>query len=471
MELRAQCVALSSAASCAKLPCTLRCAAAAGRRGDQRRKLRMEWANIDGPPKRAPQNTDLHRPPPKNKKKPWITPPRPGGFLRKLKRGPPKLRRLRAPDNGLLVPKLIPVAHQVLEARKSVIHLVPKLMKVVPVQTCKYCTDTHVGPVGHEIATCLGPEASRRRSRHDWTRARLDDVFPTLDTYHLHDRLKTIHHAERKGAQRLPAIVELCIQAGVDLSEYPVLRRKRPVKALGRRIIEETHSALFEFDGEVDPHSLEISLALNNGADSKNSELDLSEDESSEGEDEGSDEEDEHDLDNDLDEEELLSSEKQEEAASVARLLDTNIDMTALSSKEVADIAQMTLNTWQTMREGVKRLMYHYRVRVCGYCPEIHIGPRGHKVKLCGAFKHQWRNGQHGWQKATLEDLFPPKYVWHIQNMQAPLLSNQLRRYYGQAPAVVELCVQAGAAIPEEFKPMMRLDVVVPEVDEVYQAV
>ncbi|KAI5082236.1 hypothetical protein GOP47_0001979 [Adiantum capillus-veneris] len=447
MDLRAQWSALSSAASYAKLPCSittkLSCAAAGRRgksqRGTNLRKVTMEWANADGRPKRVTQNMDLPRPPPKNKKKPWITPPKPGGFLRKLKRGPPKLRSLRTPDNGLLVPKLIPIAHQVFEAHKSVNRLIPKLMQVVPVKTCKYCTDTHVGPVGHEIATCTGPDASRRRARHDWGRGRPSDVFSSLDAYHLYDRLKTIYHVERKGIPRLPALVELCIQAGVELPEYPVLRRTRPVKAIGKRIVEETQASLFDFD----------------------------EDELSEVEDEVSEDEDE-DEDN---QEELLSSERRDEPDAVRRILEANIDMTTLNPEEVAHVAQITLNTWETMRKGVKMLMVRYPVRVCGYCPEVHIGPRGHKVKLCGAFKHQWRAGQHGWQKATLEDLIPPKYVWHVKNMEAPHLRNQLKRYYGQAPAVVELCVQAGAAIPDEFKPMMRLDVVVPEVDEIYQAV
>lgn len=426
----------------------------------------MARVTAEGRPKKAAQNTDLPRPPPKNKKKPWITPPKPGGFLRKLKRGPPKLRRLPAPDNGLLVRKLIPTAHQVLEARTSIIRLIPKLMQVVPVQTCKYCCDTHVGPIGHELATCDGPESGKRRARHAWTRARPDDVFPSLDAYHLYDRLRTIYHTERKGAPRLPALVELCIQAGVEIREYPTLRRTRPVKALGRTIVEEKNAALFEFGDEVDPYlDLEIRSALSK-EEVGSTELDASEDE-------GSEAEDEHDLDNDVvdSQEELVSNDQLEEAATVSRLLDANIDMTLLTSEEVAHIAQMTLNTWETMRKGVKRLMDRYPVRVCGYCPEVHIGPRGHKVKICGAFKHQWRAGQHGWQKATLEDLIPPKYVWHVQDLQAPLLHNQLRRYYGKAPAVVELCVQAGAAIPEEFRPMMRIDVVVPEIDEIYNAV
>jgi hypothetical protein len=30
----------------------------------------------------------------------------------------------------------------------------------------------------------------------------------------------------------------------------------------------------------------------------------------------------------------------------------------------------------------------------------------------------------------------------------------------------VELCLQAGAKVPEQYKPCMRLDVVIPDLDE-----
>ncbi|KAL3535119.1 hypothetical protein ACH5RR_003580 [Cinchona calisaya] len=88
------------------------------------------------------------------------------------------------------------------------------------------------------------------------------------------------------------------------------------------------------------------------------------------------------------------------------------------------------------MRGGAKRLMKMYPVRVCGYCPEVHVGPSGHKAQVCGAYKHQQRDGQH---------------------------RTELRNFYGQAPAVVDLCIQAGAAMPELYKPTMRLDIGIPK--------
>ncbi|CAI0394582.1 unnamed protein product [Linum tenue] len=114
------------------------------------------------------------------------------------------------------------------------------------------------------------------------------------------------------------------------------------------------------------------------------------------------------------------------------------------------------------MRKGSNRLMKMYPVRVCGYCPEIHVGPSGHKVQICGAHKHQQRNGQHGWQAAVLDDLIPPRFVWHLPEPIGEPLKRELRSFYGQAPAVVEMCVQGGAAVPEEYKTTMRLDIGIP---------
>lgn len=123
-------------------------------------------------------------------------------------------------------------------------------------------------------------------------------------------------------------------------------------------------------------------------------------------------------------------------------------------------LAVETFEAWEFVRQGADRLMRKYAVRVCGYCPEIHIGYSGHKAQNCGAHKHQQRNGQHGWQKAVLDDLVPPRYVWHAPgNME---LQRELRNFYGQAPAVVELCIQGGMEVPEKYKPTMRLDIGIP---------
>lgn len=108
-----------------------------------------------------------------------------------------------------------------------------------------------------------------------------------------------------------------------------------------------------------------------------------------------------------------------------------------------------------------------YAVQTCGYCPEVQVGAKGHRVRNCQAFKHQMRDGQHAWQEATINDLVPPVYVYHIGDQQSgkPLV-HELKRYYGMLPAVVELFAQAGATVEKNYAHSMREDVVVPEMDE-----
>lgn len=95
------------------------------------------------------------------------------------------------------------------------------------------------------------------------------------------------------------------------------------------------------------------------------------------------------------------------------------------------------------------------------------MGPKGHRVRNCQAFKHQMRCGQHAWQEATVNDLVPPVYVWHVQDMQSgePLV-NDLKKYYGTLPALVELFAQAGAHVGDDYAGLMREDVAVPDLDE-----
>lgn len=42
------------------------------------------------------------------------------------------------PENGLLVPELVEVAHQVYRSRQSLLSSLSKLVKVIPVQCCRY---------------------------------------------------------------------------------------------------------------------------------------------------------------------------------------------------------------------------------------------------------------------------------------------------------------------------------------------
>lgn len=93
-------------------------------------------------PQRLPQNMDLPPVLPKKKKKPFPIP------LRKIleaSREDKKLAQmgiekpLEPPKNGLLLPELIPVAYETLDAWKNLIKGLTQLLYVVPVQACRYC--------------------------------------------------------------------------------------------------------------------------------------------------------------------------------------------------------------------------------------------------------------------------------------------------------------------------------------------
>ncbi|PIN17646.1 hypothetical protein CDL12_09679 [Handroanthus impetiginosus] len=290
---------------------------------------------------------------------------------------------------GLVVQRLIPVAYRVLNARIMLINNLKKLLKVIPINACKWCSEIRVRPVGHPFKSCRGPQASIRRGVHEWREAVLEDILVPVEDYHLYDRLGTrISHEERFSITRIPAVVELCIQARVDLPEYPAKRRRKPIIRIGKKeFIDADESELPDRDAEAPKPEMLVRWHC------------------------------------------LLGEHFQ---------------------------------AGEEMREGSKRLMKMYPVSVCGYCPEVHMGPTGHKAQNCGAHKRQQRSGQHGWQAAILYDLNPPKYVWHVPDVNKPS-ERELRNFYGQAPAILELCVEAGAAVPEQYKPTMKLDVGIPK--------
>lgn len=249
--------------------------------------------------------------------------------------------------------------------------------------------------------------------------------------FHLYDRVgkPRVGHDERFEIPQIPAILELCIQAGLEIDKYPTKRRTRPVYSIEGRIVD------FESVNKMDDvnrnsYSGIVDLVVHS------------------------------DIKTDV--EELRNSDSQS---------DTNlVDKTLVSDKvgkSLSELSIITMDSWFEMISGAKKIMEKYSVKTCGYCLEVQVGPKGHKVRMCKASKHQSRNGLHAWQEATIDDLVGPNYVWHVRDIDGPALDNNLKRYYGKAPAVVELCVQAGAPVPNEYRSMMRLDVASPERDEV----
>lgn len=359
------------------------------------------------------QNVDLPPIQPKKKKKPY---PIPLKKITEAARADKKLAQMGVekplvpPKNGLIVPKLVPVAYDVLDAWKIVIQGVSQLLHVIPVHACSECPEVFVGQASHYIQDCQGATSEKRRNFHSWVKGSVNDVLLPIESYHIFDPFgPRVTHETRFDYDRIPALVELCIQAGVDIPGYPSRRRTVPIRMLGKKVIDR--------GGSVEPPEQYCST----------------------------------------------------HAAASMLEFDTYRTHERFSSpleSEVPSTAQKTIEAYERVKVGLKKLMKKYTVKACGYCSEVHVGPWGHNAKLCGEYKHQWRDGKHGWQDAIVDEVLPPNYVWHVEDPKGPPLRTSLKRFYGKAPAVVELCLQAGARIPAKYKPMMRIDIVVPDNEE-----
>lgn len=349
----------------------------------------------------------------RSERKPWVTEVnelKRRARLGKQQRKVAKEVALAPPENGLLVKSLVPVARQVFSARAELLACASRVADTIAIYFCIVCGEVHVGSIPHQIRTC-DTSGSKKNKEHTWERGGVEHVLPVTKSYHLYDRLgRAVSHDERLQVDRVPAIVELCIQAGVDLHEYPTRRREFPVYRVAGRLID------FEKRFPKDESSVKHINAFRFWAPSKN--------------------------------------------------LFANGECSDLPPDDIKGLAVRGMVAWWKMRSGVERLMQKFPVQTCGYCPEVQVGPKGHRVRQCQAFKHQMRDGQHGWQEATVDDIVPPVYVWHVRHGSDGLLVHALRGYYGKLPGVVELFAQAGAQVRGSYRGIMREDISVPELDE-----
>ncbi|KAG8389961.1 hypothetical protein BUALT_Bualt01G0033900 [Buddleja alternifolia] len=129
----------------------------------------------------------------------------------------------------------------------------------------------------------------------------------------------------------------------------------------------------------------------------------------------------------------------------------------SLSDDDLRLLGTRTLRAYETLRTGVHKLLLVYPARVCKHCSEVHVGPSGHKARMCGVFKYESWRGNHFWEKARVDDLVPPNVVWFRRRQDPPILLDKGREYYGRAPAVVDLCSKAELVRLAEM-PLGRID-------------
>ncbi|XAR48761.1 hypothetical protein NMG60_11031689 [Bertholletia excelsa] len=362
----------------------------------------------------GPNYTDLPRKLKKSERKPWVT------NINELKRRARLEKRerravrevtLMTPENGLLVKGLVPVAHEVFAARCVLFDCVSRVSASIQIYACRLCGEVHVGHPPHKIKTCnvVGSPTSKE---HNWERGGIEHVLPIVESFHLYDRLgRAVSHNERLQVDRIPAILELCIQAGLDIPEYPTRRRDFPVYRVAGRMID--FEKRFPKD---DSYGNDINA--------------------------------------------YRFWEEKKKITKDEKTLN-------FTYNDICGFAVQGMEAWEKMRLGASKLMQKYAVQTCGYCSEVQVGPKGHRVRQCQAFKHQMRDGQHAWQEGTIDDIIPPVYVWHVRDPKdgRPLVDG-LKRYYGKLPAVMELFSQAGACVPKIYNGLKREDIVVPQLDE-----
>lgn len=93
---------------------------------------------------------------------------------------------------------------------------------------CSLCGEVHVGHAPHKIRTC-DVRGSPSSKEHSWAKVGVEHVLPLVDSFHLYDRIgRAVSHNEMLEVDRIPAIVELCVQAGINIPEYPTRRRSFP---------------------------------------------------------------------------------------------------------------------------------------------------------------------------------------------------------------------------------------------------
>ncbi|KAK4383134.1 APO protein 2, chloroplastic, partial [Sesamum angolense] len=75
-------------------------------------------------------------------------------------------RGVPPPKRGLVVERLIPVAYKTIVSNDC---------------SGRWCSEIHVGPVGHPFKSCRGPQASIRKGAHEWVEAVVEDMLVPVE--------------------------------------------------------------------------------------------------------------------------------------------------------------------------------------------------------------------------------------------------------------------------------------------------
>ncbi|GAQ85834.1 hypothetical protein KFL_002570020 [Klebsormidium nitens] len=143
---------------------------------------------------------------------------------------------------------------------------------------------------------------------------------------------------------------------------------------------------------------------------------------------------------------------------------------TVQGSLSLRQVAENVLLARQVVVDNLPEILQWYDALGCRFCSEVHVGPRGHRVRTCRGRQHPHRKGAHDWRPAGQDELFPPLETYHMDDVNALppqhleiyplkefdpegnfLFRHEPERKWTRWPVIVEMCVQAGAQAPEEF--------------------
>ncbi|CAI5495421.1 unnamed protein product [Closterium sp. Naga37s-1] len=311
---------------------------------------------------------------------------------------------LGAPDNGLLVLRLVRVAHRTLALWLSLQVKIPRLLEKVPAHACRYGrmgawerVEVSIARHPHAIRNCKGPKGHIRSGSlgsHEWAPATPSDILPVIESFHLPDRLRPrVPDESRFDVERIPSVIELCVQAGVDLPGLRTVRRTDPVHTARpgttRPGLESEWASGVSSRGAYKEDERDVVKAILEMAEMEAVGAEVMWDEGSRGkmrrgeegwrgvmEEGGRGREEEKDdgdrieiglerrSDREADREDKRKGEEEQDGK------ERGGDM---------EVAEEALRECEEVREGVERVMGKYPVMVCGYCPEVHVGAAGHK--------------------------------------------------------------------------------------------
>ncbi|GLJ23150.1 hypothetical protein SUGI_0436930 [Cryptomeria japonica] len=115
----------------------------------------------------------------------------------------------------------------------------------------------------------------------------------------------------------------------------------------------------------------------------------------------------------------------------------------------VHDLVDEVLNARAVLIEGVSKLLKVVPLKACRWCPEIHVGHIGHRIRTCRSYERGAKNVEHEWMEGSINDILIPVESFHLRNRFQTVIEHDEMLEYDRIPAIIELCIQAGAEIPE----------------------